>query len=63
MQTRIFGKHFVLVAAVVIVWTHFAIGFSMSLGERSQRSHDQGPSALAELIPIFVLYPDARRET
>lgn len=63
MQTRIFGKHFVLAAAVVIVWTRFVIGFSMSLGERPQRSHDQGPSAFAGLTSLFVLYPDARRET
>jgi hypothetical protein len=61
MKKVITGKHFVLIAAVAIVWTLVVIGFSTSMGARPLRIYDWGPPAFAGLITLVVMFLKKKR--
>lgn len=62
MKEVITGKHYVLIAAVAIVWTLIVLGFSTSMGERPLRMYDWGPPAFAGLITLIVMFVSNRRQ-
>lgn len=62
MKEIITGKHFVLIAAVAIVWTLVVIGFSTSMGARPLRMYDWGPPVFAGLITLVVMFLNKKRQ-